>query len=241
MKRRFVGLEYMKNKKLWIYVVACVLYLSWGISHVYEESAESALTEEATEVTTETEHKEKYRIALTFDDGPSIYTEKLLEGLKKRDVQVSFFIVGQNAEKFPDVVKRAYEDGHLIGNHTYHHVDVTKITNERAKEEVWKTNDILEQITGEESEYMRPPFGSWQKELELEVGMLPVMWSIDTLDWTTKNVSQIVNNVVTDAEENDIILMHDCYDSSVEAALQIIDILQKAGFEFVTVDKLLMP
>lgn len=229
------------NKKLWIYVVICALYLTWGISNVYEKSEDFATEDVVAETENKTEHKEKYRIALTFDDGPSIYTEKLLDGLKERGVQVSFFIVGQNAEKFPDTVKRAYEDGHLIGNHTYHHVDVTKITNERAKEEVWKTNDILEQITGEEPEYMRPPFESWQKELELEVGMLPVMWSVDTLDWTTKNVSQIVNNVVTDAEENDIILMHDCYDSSVEAALQIIDILQKEGFEFVTVDKLLMP
>lgn len=223
-----------RNKKLLAYAVLCVLYLGWAMSQISEKVV-------ITDVEAETEIKEKYRIALTFDDGPSVYTESLLDGLKERDVQVSFFIVGQNAEKFPDTVKRAYEDGHLIGNHTYHHVDVAKISNDRAKEEVQKTNEVLEQITDEKPEYMRPPFGSWQKELELEVGMLPVMWSIDPLDWTTKNVSQIVNNIVTDAEENDIILMHDCYESSVEAALQVIDILREAGFEFVTVDELLMP
>ncbi len=219
---------------MWLYITVCALYLGWCISSITEESV-------TTSSPSETEVTEKYWIALTFDDGPSIYTESLLDGLKERDVQVSFFIVGQNAEKFPDTVKRAYEDGHLIGNHTYHHVDVTKISNDRAKEEVQKTNEVLEQITSEKPEYMRPPFGSWQKELELEVGMLPVMWSVDPLDWATKNVSQIVNNVVTDAKENDIILMHDCYESSVEAALQIIDILQETGFEFVTVDELLMP
>ena len=89
-------------------------------------------------------------------------------------------------------------------------------------------------------EYMRPPFGLWQRNLEMEIEVLPVMWTIDPLDWTTENVDEIVNKVVTEAEENDIILLHDCYDSSVDAALRIIDILQKKGFEFVTVDQLIM-
>ena len=87
---------------------------------------------------------------------------------------------------------------------------------------------------------MRPPFGLWQRNLEMEIEVLPVMWTIDPLDWTTENVDEIVNKVVTEAEENDIILLHDCYDSSVDAALRIIDILQKKGFEFVTVDQLIM-
>ena len=87
---------------------------------------------------------------------------------------------------------------------------------------------------------MRPPFGLWQRNLEMEIEVLPVMWTIDPLDWTTENVDEIVNKVVTEAEENDIILLHDCYDSSVDAALRIIDILQKKGFEFVTVEQLIM-
>ena len=87
---------------------------------------------------------------------------------------------------------------------------------------------------------MRPPFGLWQRDLELEIEVMPVMWTIDPLDWTTENVDEIVNKVVTEAEENDIILMHDCYGSSVDAALRIIDILQKKGYEFVTVDQLIL-
>ena len=89
-------------------------------------------------------------------------------------------------------------------------------------------------------EYMRPPFGVWQKNLELEMDVMPVMWSVDPLDWTTENTDEIVNKVVTETEENDIILLHDCYESSVDAALRIVDILQKKGFEFVTADKLIM-
>ena len=87
---------------------------------------------------------------------------------------------------------------------------------------------------------MRPPFGIWQRRLELDLEVLPVMWSIDPLDWTTENVDEIVNKVVTEAEENDIILLHDCYDSSVDAALRIVDILKEKGFEFVTVDELIL-
>ena len=102
------------------------------------------------------------------------------------------------------------------------------------------TNDAICRITGEEVEYMRPPFGAWQRDLELKMPVLPVMWTVDPLDWTTENTDEVVNKVVTEAEENDIILLHDCYKSSVEAALRIIDILQREGFEFVTVEELIM-
>ena len=87
---------------------------------------------------------------------------------------------------------------------------------------------------------MRPPFGAWQKKLEWELDVMPVMWTIDPLDWTTNNEDEIVNKVVTETEENDIILLHDCYLSSVKAALRIIDIMQAKGYEFVTVDELLL-
>ena len=111
---------------------------------------------------------------------------------------------------------------------------------ETAKEEILMTNEVITGITGEEVSYMRPPFGAWQKKLEWELDVMPVMWTIDPLDWTTNNEDEIVNKVVTQAKENDIILLHDCYESSVNAALRIVDILQKEGFEFVTVDELIM-
>ena len=95
-------------------------------------------------------------------------------------------------------------------------------------------------IIGKHIEYVRPPFGAWQKELEKSLDVLPVMWTIDPLDWTTENVDEIVNKVVTEVDENDIILLHDCYDSSVDAALRIVDILKKKGYRFVTVDELIM-
>lgn len=138
------------------------------------------------------------------------------------------------------MVKRLDEEGHLIGNHTYNHVEITRLSDEEAQRELMDTDDVICSITGKHVEYMRPPFGVWQDELEKELDVMPVLWSIDPLDWTTKNVSEIVNKVVTEAGENDIILLHDCYDSSVDAALQIVDILKKRGFEFVTADELIM-
>ena len=101
-------------------------------------------------------------------------------------------------------------------------------------------DDVIYSITGKHTEYMRPPFGLWQRSLELDLEVMPVMWTIDPLDWTTENVDEIVNKVVTEAEENDIILLHDCYKSSIEAGLRIVDILQEEGFMFVTVDELLL-
>ena len=181
------------------------------------------------------------KIALTFDDGPSAaWTPALLDGLKERGVKATFFLIGENADKNPEIVKRMAEEGHLIGNHTYHHVELTKVSENEARLELADTNAVIARITGKEPEYMRPPFGAWQRKLEQEIQMLPVLWTIDPLDWTTENQDEIVNKVVTEAEENDIILLHDCYKSSVEAGLRIVDILQEEGFVFVTVDELLL-
>ncbi len=179
------------------------------------------------------------RIALTFDDGPSIYTEELLDGLKERGVKATFFLIGKNAKEYPDIVKREAEEGHLVGNHTYSHVVISNLSLEKAREEIEKTNQILEGITGKRVEYVRPPFGIWKEELE-DLQMTSVMWSVDPLDWTTKNTDEIVKKVVTRAKENDIILLHDCYKSSVQAAFRIIDLLQSEGYEFVTIEELLL-
>lgn len=181
------------------------------------------------------------KIALTFDDGPSTaWTPTLLDGLKERGVKATFFLIGENADKNPEIVKRMAEEGHLIGNHTYHHVELTKVSENEARLELADTSAVIVRITGKEPEYMRPPFGAWQRKLEQEIQMFPVLWTIDPLDWTTENQDEIVNKVVTEAEENDIILLHDCYKSSIEAGLRIVDILQEEGFVFVTVDELLL-
>lgn len=184
---------------------------------------------------------EKKRIALTFDDGPHpIYTEQLLDGLAERNVKAAFFLLGCNIEGNEEIVRRMAEEGHLIGNHTFYHVDITKLSREEACAEILDTSGKITEITGQPVEYVRPPFGNWSQELECEVMMIPVFWTVDTLDWSTRNADRLVEQVVSEAEENDIILMHDSYDSTVKAALRIIDLLQAGGYEFVTVDELIL-
>ena len=248
MKKR----EYYEIRVLCgLFYMICLLQF-WGISfHQTDgrspEKNQEKIREEAQEVRETVDGditsvtKEAPKIAITFDDGPNSHcTGRLLDGLKKRGVKATFFLIGKNVKENPDLVKRLDEEGHLIGNHTYNHVEITRISDEEAKKEITDTDEAICAITAKHVEYMRPPFGLWQEELEQELNVMPVMWSVDPLDWTTKNVDEIVNKVVTEAGENDIILLHDCYDSSVDAALRIIDTLQKKGFEFVTADELIM-
>lgn len=180
------------------------------------------------------------KIALTFDDGPHPkYTERLLDGLKERNVTVTFFVTGENAANYPDIIRREQEEGHLIGNHTYSHIQLTSRNREIFREELVKTNEILEKITGEKVSYVRPPYGSWDKSFEKELNMFPVLWNIDPLDWCSHNADCIAAKVVEKAGDGDIILMHDYYDTSVTAALEVVDALQKRGFQFVTVEEIL--
>lgn len=186
------------------------------------------------------EKVEEPKIAITFDDGPHpCYTEQLLDGLKDRGVHATFFVTGEHAALYPEVIERMNEEGHLIGNHTYSHIQLTQNNRETFKEELIKTNDILEKIIGKEIQYVRPPYGSWDKSFETELMMIPVLWNIDPLDWCSDDAAGIVKKVTEKAEENAVILLHDEYESSVEAALKIVDILQKRGYEFVTIEELI--
>lgn len=181
----------------------------------------------------------KKKVALTFDDGPHPdYTPKLLDGLKERGVHATFFVMGKQAEQYPELIERMAAEGHLIGNHTYSHLQLKQTNREEFKAELTKTSDIVKGITGKELQYVRPPYGTWEKAFETELNMFPVLWTIDPLDWCKNDVSCIVQNVLSKVQEDAVILMHDQYDSSVKAALQIVDALQKEGYEFVTVDEL---
>lgn len=217
-----------------IFYTICIVQM-WNLKETNQDVKKSAIEVSGTE------EAEKPKIAITFDDGPHPrFTPRLLDGLKERGVKASFFVIGNLAEVNPEIIKRQKEEGHLIGNHTYNHVDIGKMSDEKAREEIEKTGEVIKKITADEVNFIRPPFGIWQKKLEQEMALIPVLWSVDPLDWTTENTDEIVNKVVTKVKENDIILLHDCYQSSVDAALRIIDILTKEGYEFVTVDEMIL-
>lgn len=179
------------------------------------------------------------QIALTFDDGPSPYTEELSAGLKERGVQATFFLLGENLEKQKEAVKQLYEDGHLLGNHSYHHVQLTKLKDKEACQEILRTNNEIFKLTGYYPSYARPPYGEWNTNLDLCVEMIPVFWDVDSLDWKLQDTDRIVQRVLSQTEEGDIILMHDGYRTSVDAAFQIVDRLTEKGFTFVTADRMI--
>lgn len=184
---------------------------------------------------------EEKRVALTFDDGPHpVYTAELLDGLQERGVPATFFVVGKNIPGNEELIRRMDREGHLIGNHTYDHVKISCMPDDQACDQVERTSALVKEITGENTEFVRPPFGSWDKSLECSFVMIPVLWDVDPLDWTTKNTDLVVERVLKNVEPGDIILLHDYYDSSVKAALRIVDALQSRGYEFVTVDQLIL-
>ncbi len=231
----------MTWKRLWL--ISAVMTILLGAFHsAGTEMLKKTAGKAEEETFQEGQEENRPLAALTFDDGPSAeYTPRLLDGLKERNIKASFFLLGRNIPGNEEIVERMQEEGHLIGNHTYNHVQLSAISEAEAREEILKTNNIIYEITGNYPQYMRPPFGSWKKNLELCVEMIPVFWNIDTMDWKSQDVSSILNIVFTEAEDGAIILMHDEYETSVEAALQIADHLMKEGYEFVTADRLIVP
>ena len=181
------------------------------------------------------------QVALTFDDGPhQTCTPALLNGLKQREVKATFFLMGENIAGKEPLVQRMQAEGHLIGNHGYHHIQMTKEEAEQACADIEQTEKLIQSITGKRPEYLRPPYGDWNEQLECRVNLTTVLWNVDSLDWKFQNTDRIVRRVEKDVNDGDIILMHDIFPTSVEAALRIVDDLQKRGYEFVTVEELLV-
>ena len=180
-------------------------------------------------------------VALTFDDGPhKVYTKQLLDGLRERGIHASFFLMGENLEGNEELIRQMKEDGHLIGNHSFCHVKLTEKGAEQVCRDVEKTGDLIEDLTGQYPRYLRPPYGDWNEALEEKLDLETVFWTVDSLDWKLKNTEKIVKRVEKSVKNGDIILMHDIFSISVEAALQLADELQSQGYQFVTVDELMI-
>lgn len=178
-------------------------------------------------------HK-KY-VAITFDDGPSIYTKNILETLKKHNVNATFFVLGNKVETYQDLLKRSLNDGNVIGNHSYNHKWLIKLNKEEIKEQVNKTNEEIQKYTGYIPTLLRPTYGSVNQTLKNIPNMDIVLWTVDTMDWKYKSVSKIVSRATSCLKDGDIILMHDIYKRTANALEKIIAEIKKQGFEIVTV------
>lgn len=181
-------------------------------------------------------------LALTFDDGPSgRFTRKLLEGLEDRDAKVTFFLCGYRLEIYPELANAMLDQGHEIGLHGYSHKCMAKMDPSKLNQELEDTAALLTAQTGQDFSLLRPPGGlanQTVKQAAQAHGLTLVTWSVDPKDWDTNNQETVVHRVVERAQDGDIILLHDMSDSSVAAALEIIDTLTEQGYVFVTVSDL---
>lgn len=181
-------------------------------------------------------------LALTFDDGPRrSTTTALLDGLAQRGVHATFFLVGQRVENgLEDLVLRMEQEGHQIGIHTYDHTAaLTGLSAADFDAQVGRTRRLLTSILGRSDFALRPPYGAVDAAVRANAGGPIVLWSVDPEDWNTEDAAAVAQHLVSHAKDGDILLLHDLFPSSVEAALQAVDALHEKGFYFVTVEELL--
>ena len=181
-------------------------------------------------------------VALTFDDGPMPpYTTAILDMLKERDIRATFFLLGIQIERHPDLVLRMYEEGHQIGNHSMGHPNFAYLNRTQIIDEIYNTNRLIRDITGYTPTILRPPFGiqdatvlSVAEEFDLSI----ILWSIDPQDWRYRDAQKVSTHVAQRVIDGSVVLLHDIRQPSVDATLRIIDSLIADGFTFVTINEL---
>lgn len=182
--------------------------------------------------------KNKKMVALTYDDGPSIYTPRILKTLKENNSVATFFVVGNRVPMYSDTVKKAYDMGCEIGNHTYEHKSLPNLSETEVKRQISKTNKEVKKVIGEKPVIMRPTGGATNANVKQWVGMPSIIWSIDTLDWKTRNADSTRRAVLNRVKDGDIVLMHDLYSATATASETIIPELVRRGYQLVTVSEL---
>ena len=182
--------------------------------------------------------KNKKMVALTYDDGPSIYTPRILKTLKENNSVATFFVVGNRVPMYSDTVKKAYDMGCEIGNHTYEHKSLPNLSETEVKRQISKTNKEVKKAIGEKPVIMRPTGGATNTNIKKWVGMPSIIWSVDTLDWKTRNADSTRRAVLNRVKDGDIVLMHDLYSATATASETIIPELVRRGYQLVTVSEL---
>lgn len=220
-------------------IVAILDLLDCTISKTMDSYARVQIAPMAHHVRIRRDFTGKMLVALTFDDGPSsTTTPRLLDILYEKDAPATFFMLGKMAKNSPDIVHRAEKEGHTVASHTMYHQNLVRISADAAKNDITESKSVFKDILGHEPTFTRPPYGNINNTVRDNVGTPMILWSVDTLDWKSKNVDEILATTKEQVYDGAIILMHDIYDTSVDAVPVIIDELRKEGYEFVTVDEL---
>ncbi len=183
-------------------------------------------------------------VALTFDDGPSsANTPRLLSILRQRGVKATFFVVGKNAAAYPQILRAIAADGHEIGNHSYTHSVMSKMSLSAVYDEIRRTDDAIERATGSRPRTLRPPYGaltsSQRAAVYQDFGYPTIMWSVDPLDWKRPGSAAVAARIIKGTRAGSIILAHDIHAATVDAIPAVLDDLLARGYRFVTVSELI--
>lgn len=179
------------------------------------------------------------QVALTFDDGPSAHTGKLLDFLKENDIKVTFFVVGERLQHYAEELKREVNEGHEIGYHSYDHTIQTTISTDRVKKDYEKTAKILKELTGAEFTLWRSPGGGYNQRVLDAIPVPHIYWSVDTKDWQTKNADKVCSAILNKATDGSIILLHDLHRTTVEGSIMALREMIEGDYEFLTVTEIL--
>lgn len=177
-------------------------------------------------------------IALTFDDGPSAHTPRLLQILREKQVKVTFFVIGIMADKLPEVLRQEAAEGHEIGSHTMTHANLKRVSAAEIQSEIDRFNALFQRELGRSPAITRPPYGNINENVRALVPTPLILWTVDTEDWKNKNATETHDRALSAAFDGAIILMHDVYSTTVDAVPRIIDDLRAQGYELVTVSEL---
>jgi peptidoglycan/xylan/chitin deacetylase (PgdA/CDA1 family) len=180
-------------------------------------------------------------VALTFDDGPGPYTRKLLGMLATHHAKATFFLIGGSIPGREAIVRRELAEGHAIGDHTWHHPQLSALPDRAIRSELARTLAEIRKATGGTTAIMRPPYGATNRRVGVvtrKLGLTQILWSVDTNDWRDRNTRVVAHRAISRAHRNDIILMHDIHPTTVNAVPKILDGLSRRGFTFVTVPEL---
>lgn len=201
-------------------------------------TAEADVSSDKADASPKSASQPKGMIALTFDDGPSDFTDRLLDCLETNNVKATFFLSGQEVEYFQEPVKRMEQLGCEIGNHSYDHPDLTTLSADDVTSQLSRTDQLIQDLTGHIATVVRPPYGAYNDTVAGIAARPLILWSVDTLDWETQNADSTVQNVMDNASDGQIILMHDIFKESVDAAEIFIPQLLQEGYQLVTVSEL---
>lgn len=184
--------------------------------------------------------KHKKVVALTFDDGPNATTTpQALDILAKYKIKATFFVQGKNVAGNEAILKRMKSEGHEVGNHSWDHPVLTKLSLEDAKKQLTDTESAITSVLGTSSKLMRPPYGAISDDIRNSLDLSFILWDVDSLDWKSKNEAAILAEIQRQASNGSIILMHDIHQTSVNSLPKVIEYLQGEGYSFVTVSELL--